>query len=71
MNFLIGAALRDGGGKVTTVYVPSDLKALSARATDQMIEGTQAAIQLRFLRQLVGGKLVSAAYRRAVRCEPA
>jgi len=62
VNFIIGAALHDGGGKVTTVYVPTDLSRLSARASDKMIEGVQQAIQLRFLRQLVGGKLVSAAY---------
>ena len=62
VNFIIGAALHDGVGKVTTVYIPTDLKKLSARASDKMIKGVQQAIQLRFLRQLVGGKLVSAQY---------
>ena len=63
VNFIVGAALHDKGvGRVSAVYIPAKLSALDGRATDKMIEGTQSAFQVRFLRQLVLGKLVTANY---------
>jgi len=62
VNFVIGAALHDGVGRVTDVVVPLDLKAASARPGDKMIGGVQPALQERLLTQLVGGRLVKVDY---------
>lgn len=62
VNFVIGAALHDGVGRVTEIVVPLDLKALSARPGDKMIGGVQPAVQERLLSQLVGGRVTTADY---------
>lgn len=62
VNFVIGAALHDGGGRVKWVVVPTDLQALSARPPDKMIGGVQTALQQRLLKQLVGGQLAPTDY---------
>jgi hypothetical protein len=62
VNFVIGAALHDGVGRVDEVAVPRDLDTLSARPGDKMIGGVQPAVQERLLVRLVGGTVVKADY---------
>jgi hypothetical protein len=62
VNFVIGAVLHEGVGKVTKLAIPQNLQLLSARPADEMLGGPQPAIQRRLLAQLVAGQLADVAY---------
>lgn len=62
VNFVIGAALHEGVGKVKKLVIPRDLQSLSARPTDTMLGGVRSAMQRRLLAQLAGGQLADVTY---------